>query len=113
MGGTTGSKLSKLAALASRRAAWAGWCLVAISGAHAVPVRAEEIPDIERGRALYENHCQVCHTPNVHTRPNRIAITIEDLRQLVSAWAQQEKLRWSGEDVEDVVAFLNATRYRY
>lgn len=40
-------------------------------------------------------------------------MTIDELRQLVSTWARQENLRWSEQDVEDVVEYLNATRYRY
>ncbi len=71
----------------------------------ALPVLSEaaEIPDLERGRALYENHCQVCHTANVHSRPNRIPLNADELRQIVTHWSAQENLRWSTEDVEDVV----------
>jgi cytochrome c2 len=73
---------------------------------------AAEVTDAGRGRALYENHCQVCHTPKVHTRVNRQAVSREELRQIVDGWQQQEGLRWSGQDVQDVVEFLNLTRYR-
>jgi len=79
----------------------------------AVPGIAAGIPDIERGRALYENHCEVCHSSKVHTRINRIAISIEELRQIVDNWQREERLRWSPQDVEDVVQFLNATHYNF
>ena len=69
--------------------------------------------DKERGRTLYENHCVVCHTPKVHSRPTRIPLTIDELRQIVANWAREENLRWSDEDVNDVVWYLNTTRYRY
>lgn len=72
-----------------------------------------EAADLTRGRALYENHCVVCHTPGIHKRPNRIVLTLEELRQIVSHWAQQENLRWSREDIADVVWYLNETKYRY
>ena len=69
--------------------------------------------DKERGRALYENHCVVCHTPKVHDRPNRIPLSIDDLRRIVAKWAKEENLRWTDEEVDDVVWYLNTTRYRY
>jgi mono/diheme cytochrome c family protein len=74
---------------------------------------AAEVPSVERGRLLYENHCIVCHTPNVHRRPQRLAMSEGELRELVTHWARQENLRWSAEDVEDVVQFLRVTRYNY
>lgn len=72
-----------------------------------------QMPSPERGRALYENHCQVCHTPKVHTRANRMAIDTAELRGIVNGWQRAENLRWSAEDIEDVVHFLRQTRYRF
>ena len=69
--------------------------------------------DKERGRALYENHCLVCHTPKVHSRPNRIPVTIDELRQIVTKWAKEENLRWTDDEINDVVWYLNTTRYRF
>ena len=74
---------------------------------------AAEIPNLARGRALYENHCQVCHTPNVHSRPNRLPLNADELRQIVVHWSDQENLRWSAEEAEDVVYFLQQTRYKF
>lgn len=79
----------------------------------AQPVTDVAAADIARGRALYENHCVVCHTPKVHTRPNRIPLDVEELRQIVTHWAREENLRWSREDIADVVWYLNETKYRY
>lgn len=42
--------------------------------------------DAARGRALYENHCQVCHTGKVHARPNRIVLTQRDISEIVDRW---------------------------
>ena len=74
---------------------------------------AAEIPDLARGRALYENHCQVCHTPNIHSRPNRLPLNADELRDIVAHWSRQENLRWSPEEVEDVVFYLQQTRYKF
>lgn len=68
---------------------------------------------IERGRALYENHCTVCHTSTVHTRVNRIAVSRAEVREIVDSWQRQQKLNWGAQEVDDVVEFLNRTRYRF
>ena len=79
--------------------------LLTVSGAQA------QLPDLARGRALYENHCQVCHTRKVHMRPNRIVMTRRDMTELVEHWAQQEKLRWGRQEVQDVVEYLARSVY--
>jgi mono/diheme cytochrome c family protein len=72
-----------------------------------------EIPDVERGRALYENHCVVCHTPKVHRRVPSVPLHTDDLRFIVNLWASQQGLTWSREDVEDVVYYLDRVHYRF
>lgn len=69
--------------------------------------------DIARGRALYENHCQQCHTPKIHARANKLPLTRHELRLIVDDWRRQVNLPWTPEEVDDVVGYLNATRYRY
>ncbi len=86
---------------------------VLAGAAGSVNAAAAEIPDVARGRALYENHCQVCHAPNVHGRPNRLPLNADELRQIVEHWSKQENLRWGPEEVEDVVYYLRLTRYGF
>lgn len=76
-------------------------------------VAAAQVPNLERGRALYENHCRVCHTSKVHHRTPRLPLTRGQLREIVKTWAAAENLRWSSEDIEDVVFFLNMTVYHF
>lgn len=78
-----------------------------------LPVSGQSVPDPERGRALYENHCQVCHTPRVHSRINKLPISRAELQEIVDRWQREEQLRWSAQDVADVVEFLGRTRYGY
>jgi len=78
-----------------------------------LPASAQSVPDPERGRALYENHCQVCHTPRVHSRINKLPISRAELQEIVDRWQREEQLRWSAQDVADVVEFLGRTRYGY
>lgn len=84
------------------------WLLLAMGAA-----AAQSPADVERGRALYENHCQVCHTPRVHSRVNQLPINRAELRNIVDRWQQEEKLRWTGQDIADVVEYLSRTRYGY
>ena len=67
--------------------------------------------DIERGRALYENHCQVCHKVDIHGRKGRTAIGVSELREIVERWQANQKLRWTAQEIDDVVHFLSTTRY--
>ena len=71
-----------------------------------------QVADVSRGRALYENHCQVCHTSKVHARPNRIVLTRSDITAVVERWQAQQKLSWGKQEVEDVVEYLSRTQYR-
>jgi len=72
-----------------------------------------EMADLERGRALYENHCVVCHTPKVHRRVPSLPLHTDDLRFIVTLWTSQQGLRWSRDDIEDVVYFLDRTYYGF
>jgi mono/diheme cytochrome c family protein len=87
-------------------------CAAAFIGTAAVTVDAHA-QSIERGRQLYENHCQVCHTAQIHGRKNRTVFSAGELREIVERWQQHQGLRWSREEIEDVVRFLGATRYRF
>jgi mono/diheme cytochrome c family protein len=72
-----------------------------------------ELPDPGRGRAFYENHCVVCHTPKVHRRVPPVPLNTEDLRYIVTLWASQQGLQWGRDEIEDVVYFLDQTHYRF
>lgn len=89
---------------------------LALAAAFGLPMagaQPAEIPDLERGRALYENHCVVCHTSKVHRRIPALPIDLEELRRIVSSWAKQENLSWTPDEIEDVVHYLNRAHYRF
>lgn len=72
-----------------------------------------QLPDAGRGKALYENHCVVCHTSKVHARVNRLPATRAEVRGIVEKWQAQQNLVWSASDVDDVVEYLNRTQYKF
>jgi hypothetical protein len=44
---------------------------------------------------------------------NRLPATRAEVRGMVEKWQAQEKLMWGAQEVEDVVEFLNRTRYQF
>ena len=75
----------------------------------ACPAHAQ---DADRGRLLYETHCGGCHYERVHDRARSDIKDLPDLRDTVERWAQQTKYRFSAEDLDDVVEYLNRSHYR-
>jgi mono/diheme cytochrome c family protein len=92
------------------RQAAAGF-LIALLPVMAVP--AAGAADLERGRLLYDNHCQFCHSRQVHGRPDPWPKSLADLRRIVDQWQRNDRLRWSDAEIDDVTAYLNATQYRF
>jgi mono/diheme cytochrome c family protein len=68
-------------------------------------------PEFDRGRALYENHCEECHESWAHTRDGSRVNTIEDLRRWTQAWSMHSKLDWSDDEINDVADYLNREYY--
>ena len=69
--------------------------------------------EFSRGQALYENHCQACHTDWAHARSDRKATSMSDLRRSVAAWSTHAGLAWSDEDVDDVADYLERNFYHF
>ena len=70
-------------------------------------------PAPPRGQMLYENHCMSCHESVVHIRGNHRTQSLTELRGRVSHWADYLQLRWSKEEVEEVVTYLNDHYYKF
>lgn len=68
--------------------------------------------DFDRGRALYENHCQSCHEDWAHTRGNRKVATLDGLRARVASWSVHSGLNWGSEEISAVTAYLNRRFYQ-
>ena len=65
----------------------------------------------ERGRLLYENHCQVCHDSRAHIRSDHKAKTLEDIEGWVVRWSTELKLSWSADEIRDVARYLGKRYY--
>ena len=75
----------------------------------AAAVAAEKF---DRGRALYELHCQACHENWAHTRDGRLVDTLDGLRARVASWSVHSGLQWSHEEIEAVTRYLNRRFYQ-
>lgn len=69
--------------------------------------------DINNGMELHKEHCMRCHQPEIYTRQNRIVNNLEQLQKRVRECELANDLTWFEEDVEDVIAFLNANFYMF
>jgi mono/diheme cytochrome c family protein len=78
-----------------------------------VSTTASDARDLERGRALYENNCRTCHTAKVHRRVPQLPANEDELRRIVLTWVRFEGMKWSSEDVDDVVYYVNRTYYQF
>lgn len=78
----------------------------------AVSAYAQDV-NLERGEALYRNHCTECHESIVHIRDKPSARSIQQLRQQVIRWAAEINQEWGREEIGDVTAYLNANYYRF
>jgi mono/diheme cytochrome c family protein len=65
------------------------------------------------GRLLYETHCGGCHYERVHERAKSDVKGLADLRDTVARWASQTKHRFTLDEIESVVQYLNESHYRF
>ena len=79
-----------------------------------LPAAAVAQADAERGRVLYETFCMTCHYERVHERPpgRTLVKSLADLRAQVERWAPRTRMRFTREDVADVVAYLDRSHYK-
>jgi len=69
--------------------------------------------DAERGRALYEARCDLCHGASVHVREARRATSLEGVRAQVARWNTELGGGWSADEINDVTVYLNNRYYFY
>lgn len=78
----------------------------------ASPALAQE--QAARGRLLYETYCGACHYEKVHERPRARSLVKSkaELRAQVMRWAPQTKYKFSRQEIEAVVDYLDRSHYK-
>ncbi|WP_455222898.1 hypothetical protein [Kaarinaea lacus] len=84
--------------------------LMLLSGLTSVPTFAA---NVENGKKLYTERCGGCHDTKVHTRPNRIIHTYEDLVNRVRFCDNAAKAGLTEDEIYDVAEYLNETFYKF
>jgi len=69
--------------------------------------------DSQRGKLLYTNSCTKCHSSQAHIRDSRKAQNIGEIQAQVQRWVQNNNLKWTQEDINDVAHYLNVQYYKY
>ena len=69
--------------------------------------------DRKRGELLYKNSCTKCHTSQAHIRTDRKAVNIGAIAYQVRRWVINNKLKWTQEEIDDVVHYLNVRYYKH
>jgi mono/diheme cytochrome c family protein len=75
----------------------------------AAPAWAQEVP---RGELLYTTYCASCHTERLHEREKSKIHSLAALRDEVARWAPQTGRRFTLDERELVVQYLNRTHYK-
>jgi len=73
----------------------------------------DRAPDVAHGKTLHDKKCMSCHDNHQYTRPNRIIHTFEDLRARVEFCDSAANARFSSDDLNDVVEYLNINFYKF
>lgn len=76
-------------------------------------VLAATAADLARGKARHDEHCLTCHNSQLYTRPNRRVKNHAMLRKRVAYCANDIGEEWSGDQIDDVTAYLNESFYRF
>ncbi len=81
-------------------------CLLA---AGALPAAAAA----DNGATLHQENCTSCHDDAVYKRKDRRVTSMAGLKKQVQRCELSQGLQWFEEDVDDVVAHLNSTYYKF
>lgn len=70
------------------------------------------VPDPERGKRLHEM-CLPCHGTEVYLPPRRKVATPVALRKEVERWNRSYNPKLTGDELDDLVAWLDREFYRF
>lgn len=69
--------------------------------------------DTVNGEKLYNDNCQRCHDTSIHTRPDRIIFSKSALKKRVMFCESMAAAKWSEQQINDVVEYLNNAFYKF
>ena len=69
--------------------------------------------DAGRGKTLHDESCMKCHDTGVYTREERFVGSTEALTAQVERCQMNVGAEWNGEQVDDVVQYLDKSFYKF
>jgi len=85
-----------------------------------ITLAATPTADLKKGEQLVNDNCINCHEArfgnngsDIYTRPDRRVTSLTGLKKQVIRCRDNLGLKWFDEDVDDVVAYLNKTYYKF
>ena len=69
--------------------------------------------DLNRGQALHDEDCLVCHDSSVYTRETRRMQSLAELAARVEMCQQDVGAEWDDSQFDDVVSYLNSAFYKF
>ncbi len=69
--------------------------------------------DIENGDDLHFESCTGCHDDSLYTRADRKVKDLDHLGRQVRFCKDAVGATWFDDEVDDVIAYLNATYYKF
>ena len=83
-----------------------------IAGLYAPAVQAAAAGDAARGEQLHRS-CLQCHGTELYVPPRARVTSLKTLQREVKRWADMYNPRFSPQEVEDLVVWLNRDFYRF
>ncbi len=69
--------------------------------------------DLRRGETLYHDHCDICHDALNPPNQGKKLKSLQQLHLEVTSWVQHSGEKWSQQDIDDVVFYLNRSYYHF
>lgn len=86
--------------------------LLAICAATVAACTAAAVGDPERGASLHEA-CLGCHATELYTPPKAKIKSLSALREEVEKWNDRYNPKFTDQEVQDLVAYLNRDFYKF
>lgn len=69
--------------------------------------------NVAEGKKIVANNCVSCHDDSYYKRQNRRVKSLSQLTKQVNRCQLSQGLNWFDDDIENAVAYLNKTYYRF
>ena len=77
------------------------------------PSASAQVYEAYRGQMLYETTCTECHAESVHSRPKRVAQSLDEVSGFVQRWSLAAGKSWTEQEIRDVTVYLNQHHYHF